>query len=297
VMKQFPEAELLVVPYPMLVDEDVSRECDLGLSKSERQFVVDFIDKLDGVILNAATAAGATYVHEAKEAFAGAKLCDDPAAANHLRIVPPAGDEIGRYSPANWIPGSMHPNEMGHERLAAAVACYVAPELNRPIPEGCPAPEVPEITDSVEDPPADTVTAELVIDPTCEELVVEAGEEAAAEAETDTSLPPEPVATVPPVEAEAAEQEEAVAEQEEAAETCAAVEDAVNELSDQVAAFTDELLSDDEWIQDELFRTIRALAFWLALLVAAGVVLAAGVVRLDNEFSNFLSGRESSKGE
>ena len=118
---RFEGATVVVMPYPMLVDVNTDRSCDLGLSTGEREFVIDFIDKLDGVIEAAAAAADVTYLAEAKGAFEQAKLCDNPAAANHLRVVPPAGHRLNRYLPTTWIPGSMHPNELGHERTAAVL--------------------------------------------------------------------------------------------------------------------------------------------------------------------------------
>ena len=85
------------------------------------------------------------------------------------------------------------------------------------------------------------------------------------------------------------------AELEEAADERCAVGEAVEILSGQVTAVTDELLSDDEWIRDELFRTIRALALPLTLFVASGLLFASGLVRTDNAPVNFLAGRQRTK--
>jgi hypothetical protein len=86
-----------------------------------------------------------------------------------------------------------------------------------------------------------------------------------------------------------------VATLEEAA-ACAAVsravdeqiEEQIEELAAEVAVVTEELVSDDEWIRVELFRTVRALALPLLLLLALGMVFAWGFAQLDNPLSRFL---------
>ena len=50
-------------------------------------------------------------------------------------------------------------------------------------------------------------------------------------------------------------------------------------------------MSDDEWIRVELFRTVRALALPLVLLLAAGLTFAWAFVQLNNPLSRFLAQR------
>jgi hypothetical protein len=296
VKERFPEAQVVVMPYPMLVDQNTNRSCDLGLSKSEREFVIDFIDKLDGVIESASAAAEVRYLGEATGVFRGAKLCDNPAAANHLRVVPPAGSKLGRYAPGTWIPGSMHPNELGHERTAGVLCEAVAEVTERELPERCQVlldaipPEPPPPPG--EGPPLEGVNtfagfgaAEAVAD-RCE---VEASPDPAPTSVPAESAPPTSVLEPDDIDGEAGA--DVAAELDAAADERCAVGEAVDVLADQVAAVTDELLSDDEWIRDELFRTIRALALPMAVFLASGVVLAAGLVRFDRSFINFLCGR------
>ena len=89
--------------------------------------------------------------------------------------------------------------------------------------------------------------------------------------------------------------DETVADGEGSADACAAVAEAVDTqigaLAAEVAAVTDELVSDDEWIRVELFRTIRALALPLVLLLAAGLTFAWAFVQLNNPLSRFLAQR------
>jgi hypothetical protein len=258
----FPNADVLVMPYPMIVNAEPGTSCDLGLSQDEREFVVDFIHELDLTIADAAARAEFEFVEEGVNAYDGHQLCDGQAGANHLKLVPPAGAELGRYSPATWIPGSMHPNVLGHQLTAAASVCAVADAL--------------ALT---------PVVGELEGDRTfeCTEPVTDPDD-------------PAPVAPVAGDDASAAACEEALAGGGEAdaeqSAACAAVAEVVDQkidaLTAEVSVVTEELVSDDEWIRVELFRTVRALALPLVLLLALGMVFAWGFVRLDNPLSRFL---------
>lgn len=243
VRRAFPSAEVLVMPYPMLVNAERRTSCDLGLSQEEREFVVDFIQKLDLTIADAAARAEFVFVAEGVDAFDGAQLCDDRAGANHLKLVPPAGDPLGRYSPATWIPGSMHPNVLGHELTAEAAVCRAAEALGLVPVSGVVADDRP-FDCAVAAPPTDGDDGDASGD----------GDDGAGGADGAPEV----------------------------------VDRQLEELAAEVAAVTDELVSDDEWIRVELFRTVRALALPLMLLLAAGMVFAWGFVQLNNPFSRFL---------
>ena len=258
----FPNADVLVMPYPMIVKAEPRTSCDLGLSQDEREFVVDFIHELDLTIAEAAARAEFEFVEEGVDAYDGHQLCDEQAGANHLKLVPPDGAALGRYSPATWIPGSMHPNVLGHRLTAAASVCVVADSLGL-------SPTAGELADG------------RTFD--CAEPV----------ADTDDPVPATPVSDEG---ASAAACEDALAEGGEAdaeeSAACAAVAEVVDqkidELTAEVSVVTEGLVSDDEWIRVELFRTVRALALPLVLLLALGMVFAWGFVRLDNSLSRFL---------
>jgi hypothetical protein len=255
----FPNAHVLVMPYPMIVNAEPGTSCDLGLSQDEREFVVDFIHKLDLTIADAAGRAEFEFVDEGVNAYDGHQLCDEQAGANHLKLVPPEGVKLGRYSPATWIPGSMHPNVLGHELTAAASVCAVADALA----------------------------------PTAADGELAGGHEFECTEPVDAPVEPAPVAgddaSAVACEAALADGGEADAEQSAA---CAAVAEVVDQkidaLTAEVSAVAEELVSDDEWIRGELFRTVRALALPLVLLLALGMVFAWGFVRLDNPLSRFL---------
>ncbi len=201
---------LIVMPYPMLVGPEA---CGAGLSGAEHEFVVEFITRLDGVIRSAATRAGVHYFEPSEGAFEGAQLCDDPPAANHLLLSPPAGDWSERYQPATWIHNSMHPNELGHRLIADR------------------------------------------LEPFLSDLVAVGGN-------------PDPLETP------SADDELTPGERADAAEAA-------------------EVLSDDEWITAELYRTVRTLALPLALLLAAGMVFAAGLMRRSWWISGVLRPRDA----
>jgi hypothetical protein len=268
IRRVFPDAEVLVMPYPMLVNAEQRTSCDLGLSQNEREFVVDFIEKLDSTISQAADRAGFVFVEAGVTAFDGAQLCDAEAGANHLKLVPPEGDKLGRYSPATWIPGSMHPNQLGHELTAVAAVCDVAQALEiAPVsgsitkdrPFSCPA------ASAVDDGGGDAGGEGDAVGGATGDVGADASAACEAALATDGAASPEEV------------------------EACAAVEDAVTgavdqkieELAAEVSVVTEGIVSDDEWIQVELFRTVRALALPLVLLLAAGVVFAWGFVQVD----------------
>lgn len=247
VRRAFPTAEVLVMPYPMLVNAERRTSCDLGLSQEEREFVVDFIQKLDLTIADAAARAGFVFVAEGVDAFEGAQLCDDRAGANHLKLVPPAGDPLGRYSPATWIPGSMHPNVVGHELTAEAAVCRAAEALDL----------VPVSGVVADDRPFECVAAQADGGGDVDGGAGDGGDGGDDGGAGDDEVPE-------------------------------VVDRQLEELAAEVAAVTDELVSDDEWIRVELFRTVRALALPLMLLLAAGMVFAWGFVQLNNPFSRFL---------
>ncbi len=272
VRRVFPDAEVLVMPYPNLVNAEPGTSCDLGLSQEEREFVVGFVEQLDLTVADAAGRAGFVVVEAAITAFENerALLCDETAAANHLKLVPPAGDALGRYSPGTWIPGSMHPNVLGHELTATAAVCPTATALG--------------VT------PVDGVIADRPFSCSDESAFPGTGEADGSEG-PDGGVDGGADTTAACEEALGADGS-AGADQDEAA-ACVAVaevvDDRLDELAAEVAVVTEELVSDDEWIRIELFRTVRALALPLVLLLAAGMIFAWGFAQLNNPFSRFLS--------
>lgn len=117
------DTPVVVVPYPRLIDG--GDPCGIGLSEGEQVFVAGFIDALADEIRRAAEAAGVHVFEGSLTAFEGIQLCDDAAGANHLRLDPPEGDWRIRYLPNKLVHNSMHPNERGHEALAAGLGPFL----------------------------------------------------------------------------------------------------------------------------------------------------------------------------
>jgi lysophospholipase L1-like esterase len=213
-----PDTPVIVMPYPRMVS---GTACGLGLSGAEHEFVEQFIEQLDREIKQAATDAGVNFFEYSLESFDGNQLCDVEKGANHLRLEPTEGDWADRYQPQNWIHGSMHPNELGHRRIADRLTPYVE-ELLADVGSGEPA-NPPTVMFDGEPANGDPLTA--------------AEEDLADEAE--------------------------------------------------------QLLANGEWITDDLYDTVRDLAVPLFVLLAGGVVFAAGLVRKDFWLANALRPRDA----
>ena len=117
------DVPVVVVPYPRVVDPE---PCTAGLDDDEYQFIVSFTEQLDATIERAAATAGVHYWADGVGVFEGRRLCDRRPAVNHLRLRPPNGAPLQRLAPATWVHDSMHPNEDGHELIAAPLAQFVA---------------------------------------------------------------------------------------------------------------------------------------------------------------------------
>ena len=68
-----PNAKLVVLNYPHFYD--LANDC-IGLSQTKRTKIDEGIDVLDGVLSDAASAAGFTYA-DVRDAFSGHEICDD----------------------------------------------------------------------------------------------------------------------------------------------------------------------------------------------------------------------------
>ncbi|MDH3684000.1 MAG: hypothetical protein OEV40_29100, partial [Acidimicrobiia bacterium] len=151
VARRFPAAEVVVVPYPQLLDPE--RSCDLAISADERRFVHQFQVRLHGALIAAADAAGPRVT-----AFPGSfgalnqegnqrMLCDfGEEGVNFIHLLPHEGTAFQRLNPNNWKDGSLHPRAEGHEAIADLLVPWLQLHLSRePVvveesPE--PAPEV-----------------------------------------------------------------------------------------------------------------------------------------------------------
>lgn len=117
-----------VIGYPQVVK--VGGECgvNVGMNAEEVKFAVELTSYLNSVIKRAANEAGVQYV-DTEQAFDGHRLCEAPAgqaAVNGFTISPSSN---GGYD----FKASFHPNQRGHQMLAATVAAQTS-NLTKPMP-------------------------------------------------------------------------------------------------------------------------------------------------------------------
>jgi hypothetical protein len=127
----FPGVPVAVVPYPDPIQ--LTGSCNqLALSRLEKEFLHDFVGRLNGVIIRTAAEFGFLVVEDMQNALATEhlQLCD-PANDGRpginfveLRSVRGAAEE--RYNPANWSHGSLHPNERGHAAMSRTFQSWLA---------------------------------------------------------------------------------------------------------------------------------------------------------------------------
>lgn len=226
------DARIIAMPYPPLASE---ADCGLGLSGAEHEFIAELIGALDEEIKAAAADVGIEVFTGTPQAYSGIDLCATPAGANHVLLEPTEGAWDRRYQPAAWIHGSMHPNELGHSRVAAL--------LTEHIEAGPPGEDAGTGSDA-----ATIDSSELTVDERAQLMCVE-----------DSGFECRPLT---PEETEFADAGQA-------------------------------LVDSDQWIADELYTSLRQLLPPLLLLLASGLLFAAGFLRFDNPISNTLRPRDA----
>ena len=129
IRKAVPGVPILAIPYPQPFAD--RRNCDgIALTKSERDFIRVFVDRLDDTVRVAAQQAGLRYVPDMRDALAASRLqlCDaDKASAglNFIDVRSVNGLATQRFNPARWLHNSLHPNEQGHAAMARTLADWL----------------------------------------------------------------------------------------------------------------------------------------------------------------------------
>lgn len=125
----FPDAKVLVVPYPIPLNE---RRCSYStLQPDEHRFLAAFTRELDGVLKAAAENAGFHYLGEVEDSLAGAKrrICDtedpDDSGINFVAWHPVDGVLEESANPRNWLHNSLHPNARGHSVVAGLLSSWI----------------------------------------------------------------------------------------------------------------------------------------------------------------------------
>ena len=130
------DAVVVVVPYPEYI---TPQPCDRLASGEEFEFVVAFIDALNGTIARAARRAN-VLVADTSGAFEGHSQCSPDPSANLVSLTPASGASfLSRLNPGNWVSGSMHPKEAGHEAQADLLVPLASDLLEQcgPEPDAC----------------------------------------------------------------------------------------------------------------------------------------------------------------
>jgi lysophospholipase L1-like esterase len=141
-----PDVPIVAVPYPQPIA--ASATCPgVALTKSERDFIRGFVERLDTTVHQAADAAGIGYLAEMKDSLAARhlQLCDrrkGAAGINFVDVESVNGLVSQRFSPAKWLHNSLHPNERGHDAMRATFTAWLDahPELVPPRAPTGPAP-------------------------------------------------------------------------------------------------------------------------------------------------------------
>ena len=152
IKEKFPNAPIVVMPYPLLVRPE---GCDWSpLEPSEHAFLASFITLLDERIELASSRAGVHYFEPSLYAFEGHKICDgegpDGTVMNFINVNPVDGAFSARISPRNWIHGSLHPSPAGHELVADKLTPFLQ-RLLSDVQSGFPANPAPNLDVTADD--------------------------------------------------------------------------------------------------------------------------------------------------
>jgi lysophospholipase L1-like esterase len=152
--KYSPGVPVVQVPYPTPLFEQACGE--VALEQREIDFIIQFLDRLNTVIRQEGDQAGFLYVDEVEDSLDGgnARLCEPggEVGINFLGWQSMNGTFEEQFNPANWLHGSFHPNEHGHDILRATMTTW----LDQNVPLQPTAREEGTIDDDVDvDPPCD----------------------------------------------------------------------------------------------------------------------------------------------
>jgi lysophospholipase L1-like esterase len=125
---RYPDAHVLVIPYPIPLNESGCRFS--VLRPNEHRYLAGFTRALDQVVREEATKAGFDFLSSAVELFTNAKtrICDtspSDADVNSLAASPIAGPFLQQVSPRTWFHNTFHPTTTGHARVAAEVVKWI----------------------------------------------------------------------------------------------------------------------------------------------------------------------------
>jgi hypothetical protein len=118
------DVPIVVMPYPLVLTEDTCD--DSPLEVSEHEFIFEFTTVLNRQIESSAAQAGVHYFAPGAFSLSGNRICESPdRALNLIQLQPSDGPVTERMKPGSWTHNSMHPNERGHQMIAAALDSWL----------------------------------------------------------------------------------------------------------------------------------------------------------------------------
>ena len=129
------DVPIIAVPYPIPVSDNP--DCrGVILTDRDRDAINGFAAELDDKIREAALVSGVWYLDAMEDALADvdAQLCapNGQSGLNFLDINPKAGSLWAAIDPRNWTHNFIHPNERGHQAMAAAVMRWLTTDNDDP---------------------------------------------------------------------------------------------------------------------------------------------------------------------
>lgn len=122
---------IVVMPYPMGMTE---LGCESSpLTQEEHEFLYEYAEVLNDLARKTAERVGVNWFDPGIGAFDGVRVCEvttSDAAINVVDIHPTEGPLVDRISPVNWIHGSAHPNELGHQKTAEVLIPWLSDLLD-----------------------------------------------------------------------------------------------------------------------------------------------------------------------
>ncbi len=116
----YPDVPIYAIPYPLVMTRTGCE--DSPLTNAEQEFLFEFSEILNETIRVETERADINWVGPAIAAQAKHRMCEaEDLSVNIVDVLPKEGPLSARILPTNWVKGSAHPNEEGHELTFEAI--------------------------------------------------------------------------------------------------------------------------------------------------------------------------------
>ncbi len=116
----YPKVPIYAIPYPLVMTRTGCE--DSPLTNAEQEFLFEFSEILNDTIRIEAERAGINWVAPAIAAQKSHRMCEsEDLSVNIVDVLPKEGPLSARIIPTNWVKGSAHPHEAGHELTFEAI--------------------------------------------------------------------------------------------------------------------------------------------------------------------------------